>query len=201
MEKLTLTCKLHKSQNLLESIERFLCPEYCMWGGHESEFISRLQISNIQYYFYQFFFLSYICNKTRVRCLGHTGAELGQAHLTAEYLHIVLPHLCNEQATHTISPRHFGIMHINRNAFKETTWIALNTALIITAILKQVTYITLSRSLWNWTAEINLKTWSTSGLVAWGIWAADQPDHRHTHPQSLFLMWGKKWAKTWLVES
>lgn len=109
----------------------------------------------------------------------------------AEYLHIVLPHLCNEQATHTISPRHFGIMYINRNAFKETTWTALNTALIITAILKQVTYIILSRSLWNWTAEINLKTWSTSGLVAWGIWASDQPDHRHTHPQSLFLMWGR----------
>ena len=30
LEKLTLTCKLHGSQNLLESIKRFLCPEYCM---------------------------------------------------------------------------------------------------------------------------------------------------------------------------
>lgn len=64
----------------------------------------------------------------------------------AEDLLIVLTYLWNEQATRT-SPQHLEVMHINRNAFKETTRIALNTALIITATLKQVTYIILSRSL------------------------------------------------------
>ena len=56
-------------------------------------------------------------------------------------------YLWNEQATGTTSPQHQEVTHINRNAFKETTGIALNTALIITATLKQVTYIILSRSL------------------------------------------------------
>lgn len=63
----------------------------------------------------------------------------------AEDLLIVLTYLWNEQATRTTSPQHLEVMHINRNAFKETTRIALNTAL--TATLKQVTYIILSRSL------------------------------------------------------
>lgn len=61
--------------------------------ARNQEFISRLQISNIQCYSYHFFLLSYICNKTRVRCLGcllttrgrSWGAELGQ-HLVAECL-------------------------------------------------------------------------------------------------------------------
>lgn len=65
----------------------------------------------------------------------------------AEGLLIVLTYLWNEQATRTTSPQHLEVMHVNRNAFKETTGIALNTALIITATLKQVTYIILSRSL------------------------------------------------------
>ena len=60
---------------------------------------------------------------------------------------IVFTHLWNEQATRTTSPQHLEVMHVNRNAFKETTGIALNTALIITATLKQVTYIILSRSI------------------------------------------------------
>lgn len=67
--------------------------------------------------------------------------------LMAEGLLIVLTYLWNEQATHTTSPQRLEVMHISRNALKETTGIALNTVLIITAILKQVTYIILSRSL------------------------------------------------------
>lgn len=93
-----------------------------------NQFMSRLQISNIKYNSYQLFLLSYICNKTRVKChlLIRTlayytlGAEQGQAYLMAEHLLIVLTYLCNEQATHTSSP-HFEVMHININAFKEIT--------------------------------------------------------------------------------
>lgn len=98
------------------------------------------------------------------------GAEQGQAYLMVEHLLIVLTDSCNEQATHTTSSRHFEVMHMNINAFKEITWIALNTALIITAILKQITYIILSVSFsfWNWTAEINLKIGITSRLAAFG---------------------------------
>lgn len=43
----------------------------------------------------------------------------GAVHLMAEYLIIVLTYLGNQQATHTVSPQHFEVMHINRNAFKE----------------------------------------------------------------------------------
>lgn len=49
------------------------------------------------------------------------GAEQGQAYLMVEHLLIVLTDLCNEQATHTTSSRHFEVMHMNINAFKETT--------------------------------------------------------------------------------
>jgi hypothetical protein len=34
-----------------------------------------------------------------------------------------------------------------------------------------------------------------------GTWVVDQPDHRHTQPQSLLLIWGRNWAKIWLVGS
>lgn len=85
------------------------------------------QITNLQHtvLVYHFFLLSYICNKTRVRCLGHLlithWAEQGQAYLMAERLLIVLSYLCNEHATHTTPPQHFEVMHINVNAFKEIT--------------------------------------------------------------------------------
>lgn len=48
-------------------------------------------------------------------------AEQGQAYLMVEHLLIVLTDLCNEQATHTTSSRHFKVMHMNTNAFKEIT--------------------------------------------------------------------------------
>lgn len=49
------------------------------------------------------------------------GAEQGQAYLMVEHLLIVLTDLCNKQATHTTSSRLFEEMHMNINAFKETT--------------------------------------------------------------------------------
>lgn len=108
----------------------------------------------------------------------------------AEGLLIVLTYLWNEQATRTTSPQHLEVMHVNRNAFKETTGIALNTALIITTILNKTSniYYSLKEHL-----KLNSRNQSEDQVKAssLGTRAADQPDHRHTHPQSLLLIWGR----------
>ena len=110
----------------------------------------------------------------------------------AEGLLIVLTYLWNEQATHTTSPQHLEVTHINRNAFKETTGIALNTALIITTILNKTSNIYYSLKeplkLNSRNQSEDLKQVKAGSL---GTRAADQPDHRHTHPQSLLLIWGR----------